>query len=73
MAQFIELGRGRRDNKSCLLLSGLCIAQISAPLVVYALQWLKRATAHASAQATLHTILLGVGGVIYTPHILEPL
>eukprot|EP00983_Pelagomonas_calceolata_P063968 1147922-Pelagomonas_calceolata.AAC.2 len=27
----------------------------------------------ASAQVTLHTILLGVGGVIYIPHTLEPL
>eukprot|EP00983_Pelagomonas_calceolata_P054936 1143901-Pelagomonas_calceolata.AAC.2 len=27
----------------------------------------------ASAQATLHTILLGVGGVTYTLHALEPL
>eukprot|EP00983_Pelagomonas_calceolata_P049307 1141461-Pelagomonas_calceolata.AAC.1 len=26
----------------------------------------------ASAQVTLHTILLGVGGVIYIPHTLEP-
>eukprot|EP00983_Pelagomonas_calceolata_P039717 1137308-Pelagomonas_calceolata.AAC.2 len=27
----------------------------------------------ASAQVTLHTVLLRVGGVIYTPHTLEPL
>eukprot|EP00983_Pelagomonas_calceolata_P059542 1145958-Pelagomonas_calceolata.AAC.2 len=27
----------------------------------------------ASAQVTLHTTLFGVGGVIYTPHTLEPL
>eukprot|EP00983_Pelagomonas_calceolata_P053585 1143352-Pelagomonas_calceolata.AAC.2 len=27
----------------------------------------------ASAQVTLHTIVLGVGGIIYNPHTLEPL
>eukprot|EP00983_Pelagomonas_calceolata_P126243 1161287-Pelagomonas_calceolata.AAC.1 len=32
-----------------------------------------RHLSRTSAQVTLHTILLGVGGVNYTPHALEPL
>eukprot|EP00983_Pelagomonas_calceolata_P078425 1154246-Pelagomonas_calceolata.AAC.4 len=32
-----------------------------------------RHLSRASAQVTLHTILIGVGGVIYNPHTLEPL
>eukprot|EP00983_Pelagomonas_calceolata_P035318 1104467-Pelagomonas_calceolata.AAC.1 len=32
-----------------------------------------RHLSRASAQVTLHIIRLGVGGVIYTPHTLEPL
>eukprot|EP00983_Pelagomonas_calceolata_P044983 1139512-Pelagomonas_calceolata.AAC.3 len=32
-----------------------------------------RHLSRASAQVTLHTILLRVGGVMYTPHTLEPL
>eukprot|EP00983_Pelagomonas_calceolata_P119973 1160656-Pelagomonas_calceolata.AAC.9 len=32
-----------------------------------------RDPSRASVQVTLHTILLGVGGVIYNPHTLEPL
>eukprot|EP00983_Pelagomonas_calceolata_P124971 1161167-Pelagomonas_calceolata.AAC.1 len=32
-----------------------------------------RHRSRASAQVTLHTIMLGVGGVIYIPHTLEPL
>eukprot|EP00983_Pelagomonas_calceolata_P080557 1155204-Pelagomonas_calceolata.AAC.4 len=36
-------------------------------------QHLCRGLSRASAQVTLHTILLGVDGVIYAPHTLEPL
>eukprot|EP00983_Pelagomonas_calceolata_P045531 1139784-Pelagomonas_calceolata.AAC.3 len=32
-----------------------------------------RHLSRASAQVTLYTILLGMGGVIYTPYTLEPL